>query len=152
MLERLIAQFPTAGFVQAYGATELSPFVTLLPPEFHVLSGPNAARLRSAGRAIHHVEVRIADEADRDLPRGEVGEVQVQSPGTMKGYWQLPRESEAALRGGWMHTGDAGYLDADGFLYIVDRMKDMIVTGGENVYSVEVENALARHPAVAMWP
>jgi long-chain acyl-CoA synthetase len=96
------------------------------------------------------VEVSIVDPDDRTLPIGEIGEVAVRGPNVMKGYWNKPEETALALRGGWMHTGDLGYLDADGFLFIVDRLKDMIVTGGENVYSAEVEAALYRHPAVAM--
>ena len=84
------------------------------------------------------------------MPRGSTGEVVARGAGVMKGYWNKPAETAAAIRDGWMHTGDGGYMDEDGFVFIVDRIKDMIVTGGENVYSVEVENALARHAAVAM--
>jgi fatty-acyl-CoA synthase len=94
-------------------------------------------------------EVRIVDESDAELPRGEVGEIIARGPQIMKGYWNLPDASEKALRGGWMHTGDAARMDEDGYVYIQDRIKDMIVTGGENVYPREVENALFAHPAVA---
>jgi acyl-CoA synthetase (AMP-forming)/AMP-acid ligase II len=89
------------------------------------------------------------DAAGRPLPPGEVGEIQFRAPWTMAGYWQRPQETAAALEGGWLHTGDAGYFDEDGYLFIHDRIKDMIVTGGENVYPAEVENALFGHPAVA---
>jgi acyl-CoA synthetase (AMP-forming)/AMP-acid ligase II len=94
--------------------------------------------------------IRILDADGAAVPRGQVGEITVRSPNVMMGYWGRERETAAVLRDGWMSTGDAGYFDDDGFLYVVDRLKDMIVTGGENVYSVEVENALASHPAVAM--
>jgi acyl-CoA synthetase (AMP-forming)/AMP-acid ligase II len=83
------------------------------------------------------------------VPRGTVGEIVVRGGNVMLGYWNRPEETETALRGGWMHTGDGGYMDENGYVYIVDRLKDMIVSGGENVYSAEVENALAKHPAVA---
>jgi len=97
---------------------------------------------------VPNVELRIADTEDLPLPAGTVGEVQVRGPTVMAGYWNRPEETATALRDGWMHTGDAGYLDADGYLFLVDRLKDMIVSGGENVYCVEVENALYGHPAV----
>jgi len=94
------------------------------------------------------VEIRIADAEDRALPTNVIGEVQVRGPTVMKGYWNQPEETALALRGGWMHTGDAGYLDEDGFLYLVDRLKDMIISGGENIYSAEVELAILEHPDV----
>jgi nucleoside-diphosphate-sugar epimerase len=93
--------------------------------------------------------VRIVDADDREVPRGTVGEVVVRGPNVMLGYWNKPEQSAAALRGGWMHTGDGAYMDDDGFIFVVDRMKDMIISGGENVYSAEVENAITQHPAVA---
>lgn len=145
VLERAAAVFPRAGFLQAYGMTELSPVATLLRPCDH-----HDPTLRtSAGRAAPHAEVRIVDEADREVVRGRVGEVVVRGDHVMLGYWNRPEDTAQALRGGWMHTGDGAYMDDDGYVFIVDRLKDMIVTGGENVYSAEVENALARHPAVA---
>jgi acyl-CoA synthetase (AMP-forming)/AMP-acid ligase II len=93
--------------------------------------------------------VRVVDADDAEVPAGTVGEIIVRGGHVMQGYWNQPDESAHALRGGWMHTGDGGYLDEDGYLYVVDRLQDMIVSGGENVYSAEVENAVARHPAVA---
>ena len=145
VLERAAARLPEAEFTQAYGMTELSPVATLLNAADH-----RVARLRrSAGRAAPHSEVRIVDEDDREVPTGTVGEIVCRGGHVMLGYWNRPEETAAALRGGWMHTGDGGYLDDEGYLFVVDRIKDMIVSGGENVYSVEVENALARHPAVA---
>ena len=150
LLDRAMQAFPEAGFTQAYGMTELSPVATLLTREMHTEVGRAKGRHRGAGRAVIGTEVRIVDADDQEVPRGEVGEVVVRGPGVMQGYWNKPAETEAALRGGWMHTGDGGRMDEDGYIYIVDRIKDMIVTGGENVYSVETESAVATHPAVAV--
>ncbi|MFI6868959.1 long-chain fatty acid--CoA ligase [Nocardia sp. NPDC050406] len=144
VLERAMKIFPNTGFVQAYGMTELAPIATLLSPDDHL-----AGRLRSAGRAAPHCEVRVVDPDGVEVPRGTVGEVEVRGGHVMTGYWNKPDETAAALRDGWMRTGDGAYMDDHGYLYIVDRVKDMIVTGGENVYSAEVENALAAHPAIA---
>jgi acyl-CoA synthetase (AMP-forming)/AMP-acid ligase II len=139
------SMFPRAGLVQAYGMTELSPVATLLGPADHDM--PRLAA--SAGRAAPHAEVRIVDPAGNEAAAGVVGEVVVRGDHVMAGYWQRPEETAAALRGGWMHTGDAGYLDEHGFLFVVDRIKDVIITGDENVYCAEVENVLLQHPAVA---
>jgi acyl-CoA synthetase (AMP-forming)/AMP-acid ligase II len=119
------------------------------PAENHRPGGRLRGKLRAAGKAALSVEIRIVDADGREVPRGTVGEVLVRGPNIMQGYWNKPRETAEALRDGWLHTGDGGYMDQDGYLYIVDRMKDMIISGGENVYSAEVENALSRHPAVA---
>ncbi len=146
VLARAMAALPGVAFVQAYGMTELSPVATINPAANHV---PGGAKLRSAGRASFCTEVRIVDPEDREVPRGTVGEVIVRGPNVMQGYWNQPEQTAAALRGGWMHTGDGGYMDEDGFVFIVDRLKDMIISGGENIFSAEVENALAQHPAVA---
>ncbi len=144
VLERAARRLPTAAFTQAYGMTELSPVATLLSSADH-----GVPRLRrSAGRAAPHAELRILDEDDREVPIGVAGEIVCRGGHVMLGYWNRPEETAAALRGGWMHTGDGGYLDEQGYLFVVDRIKDMIVSGGENVYSVEVENALASHPSV----
>jgi long-chain acyl-CoA synthetase len=138
-------------FWQAYGLTETTGAVVNLPPEDHDLAGPNRHRLRSCGVAGPGVELRIVDpETGADLPSGAVGEIWVRSSQVMKGYWN----NEAATResidqDGWFRTGDAGYLDADGYLFIHDRVKDMIVSGGENVYPAEVENVLMGHPSIA---
>ncbi len=150
LLRQAMAALPGCGFLQAYGMTELSPVATFLSPRYHVLDGPRAGRLRSAGRAAHSVEIRIVGDDDREVPRGTVGEIVVRGPMVMKGYWQQPELTAQALRGGWMHTGDLASMDDEGFIFIVDRAKDMIITGGENVYSAEVENAVCQHPAVAM--
>ncbi|WP_163508271.1 long-chain-fatty-acid--CoA ligase [Fodinicola acaciae] len=145
VLERARKVFSTARFTQAYGMTELSPVTTLLLPDEH----DDPVLRRGAGRAVPHAEVRIVDPDDNEVPRGTVGEIVARGDHVMLGYWQRPQETAEALRGGWMHTGDGGYMDEKGYVFVVDRIKDMIITGGENVYSAEVENALARHPAVA---
>lgn len=144
VLRRVITLLPETQLCQRYGMTELGPVATVLRPDEHA-----GHRLGSAGRAAPHAEVRVVDADDNDLPAGEVGEIIVRGGNLMLGYWNKPEATAQALAGGWMHTGDAGYLDTDGYLYVVDRIKDVIVTGGENVYSAEVERALATHPAVA---
>ncbi|MGJ7509763.1 long-chain-fatty-acid--CoA ligase [Variovorax sp. GT1P44] len=149
LIDRATRALPRVGFFQAYGMTELSPVATMLRPEFHTREGRALGKVRSAGRPTYCVELRIEDIDGSELPRGEVGEIAVKGPGMMLGYWNRPEESAQALRGGWMHTGDAGRMDEEGFVFVVDRIKDMIVTGGENVYSVEVENAVLQHASVA---
>ncbi len=149
VLERAMAALPGVGFAQAYGMTELSPLATVNPAWYHTPEGRKQGKLRAAGRATYCTEVRIVDAQGREAPRGTVGEVTVRGPNVMRGYWDKPEQTVAAIRDGWMHTGDGGYMDEDGFVFIVDRLKDMIISGGENVYSAEVENALAQHPAVA---
>ncbi|WP_419992495.1 acyl-CoA synthetase [Streptomyces boninensis] len=145
LLKRAIDAFPEARFTQVYGMTELAPAATLLTADDHLEGG----RLRSGGRAAPHAEVRIVGPDGAELPRGQVGEVVVRGAHVMRGYWDKPEETAEVLRDGWFHSGDGAYMDEDGYVYLVDRLKDMIVSGGENVYSVEVENALGRHPAVA---
>jgi acyl-CoA synthetase (AMP-forming)/AMP-acid ligase II len=149
VLARAIKAFPGCKFMQGYGQTELSPIATVLGPEFHVREGPNAGRLTSAGRPAACNELEIVDANDNEVPRGTVGEIRCRGPNTMLGYWKKPQETAAAMRNGWVYTGDAGFMDEDGFVTIVDRIKDMVVTGGENVFSVEVENAVFDHAAVA---
>jgi long-chain acyl-CoA synthetase len=149
LLERAIALFPDVRFLQSYGMTELSPVATVLRPRFHVFDGPDAGFVRSAGQPVYNADVTILDDTGNELEQGEVGEICVRGPMVMQGYWQQPELTAQTLRGGWMHTGDAGYIGERGFLFLVDRIKDMIVTGGENVYSAEVENVLYQHAAVA---
>jgi acyl-CoA synthetase (AMP-forming)/AMP-acid ligase II len=149
VLDRAMSALPGVGFVQIYGMTELSPLATVNPAYNHTAEGRKQGRLRAAGRASYCVEVRIVDHDGHEVPRGTVGEVAVRGPNVMQGYWNKPEQTALAVRDGWMHTGDGAYMDEDGFIFIADRLKDMIITGGENVYSGEVENALARHPAVA---
>ncbi len=138
-------------FAQVYGLTETSGAITSLLPGDHDPNGARAGLLRSAGRPFDHVELRIVDTATgADLPVGEVGEVWTRSSQNMLGYWNRAAETAAVLSDdGWFRTGDAGWLDAEGYLFLHDRIKDMIVSGGENVYPAEVENALLAHPAVA---
>jgi len=148
-LDRMMASAPHVDFYQAYGMTEVSCAATILRPEFHLGAHRQAGRHRAAGQAIANTEVMIADENDEPRLAGEVGEILIRGDGLMLGYWNQPELTAEALRGGWMHTGDGGRMDELGLVYVVDRLKDMIVTGGENVYSGEVESALAKHPAVA---
>ena len=149
VLDRAMQRLPGVRFMQGYGMTELSPVATFLYPEDHLGENRARGRHRSAGRPVPTCELRIVDENDNPLPRGEVGEIIVRADTVMMGYWERPAETAAAIIDGWMHTGDGGYMDADGYVYVADRLKDMIISGGENVYSVEVENVLAQHPAVA---
>ncbi|WP_031469848.1 acyl-CoA synthetase [Sciscionella sediminilitoris] len=147
LLKRAMDELPSASFVQGYGMTEVAPVATVLTGDDH--RHHHSDRLSSAGRAAPHCEVKVVDADGKELPRGQVGEVVIRGGNVMSGYWAKPAETEAVLRDDWFHTGDGAYMDPDGYLFIVDRIKDMIVTGGENVYSIEVENALAQHPAVA---
>lgn len=135
------------GFQQVYGLTETTGAITLLPPEDHDPSDPR--KLLSCGYAQVGVELRIVDDAGKDLPLGQVGEIAIRSPQVMHGYWRLPDATKRAIHGDWFFSGDAGYLDDKGYLYIYDRVKDMIVSGGENIYPAEVESALFGHPDVA---
>jgi long-chain acyl-CoA synthetase len=137
-------------FIQVYGLTETTGAITQLPAADHLVEGPRASLLRSAGKAFPWVELRVVDAATgRACAGGEVGEVWTRSVQNFKGYWGKPEETARTLGAdGWLKTGDAGFLDAEGYLFLTDRVKDMIITGGENVYPAEVENALSDHPAV----
>jgi acyl-CoA synthetase (AMP-forming)/AMP-acid ligase II len=137
-------------FVQGYGMTETTACATILSADAHRRALRDAPHLlRSAGRAAAGTEIRILDAAGAVLPAGSVGEIAVRGPQLMRGYWKRPEANAESLRDGWMQTGDAGSLDAEGFLFIEDRVKDMIVSGGENIYPREVENVLLAHPALA---
>ncbi|MGH8486474.1 MAG: AMP-binding protein, partial [Pseudomonas sp.] len=149
LLNRARVAFPRASFFQGYSMTELTAGGTLLDAEYHSEEHHQSGKMYSAGKAVACVELRIVDTDDNEVVRGAVGEIVVRGPNIMLGYWNRPADTAQVLRDGWMHTGDSGYMDADGFIYIVDRMKDMIVSGGENIYSAEVENAISGHPAVA---
>ncbi len=146
---RAMEVMPSVKFYHAYGQTECAPLTSTNGPESHVFEGPLAYKFRSVGRSAPGVEVQIRDANDREVPRGTVGEICVRGANVMQGYWRQPELTAEALRGGWMHSGDGGYMDEDGYIYVVDRMKDMIITGGENVYSAEVESAVQMFPAVA---
>ncbi len=145
LLLRAKARFACA-FTQFYGMTETTGAGTLLADDAH---DPARGKLRSCGKAWPGVELKIVDGAGHEVGVGEVGEIVLRAPIVMRGYWNQPEATAQTIREGWMHTGDAAYRDAEGFVFIYDRVKDMIVTGGENVYPAEVENAIFGHPAVA---
>ncbi len=149
VVRRAAAAFPGTGFQQCYGLTECSPYLAMLDEEAHVrgLNGEEHL-LCSAGRPVPGVDLRILDDDGNELPTGEVGEVVVRGPQVSHGYHNRPIEHEAAFRDGMFHTGDVGRLDAEGFLYLLDRKRDMVITGGENVYTREVEEILGRHAGV----
>lgn len=145
VVRRAAQAFPTAEFVHVYGMTEGSPLVTGLRNEQDLM---DVDRSRSCGQALIGVQVKIIDAAGHVLPTGEVGELAARGPNIMKGYWKKPEQTDAVLNDGWYRSGDMGYMDEEGFVFLVDRAKDMIVSGGENVYCSEVEEALYKHPAV----
>ena len=145
VLRKAMALLPSIQLTQGYGQTEAAPVITFLDPRFHFEGG---SKLTSAGRPAYGVEVIIVDPEDREQPRGQVGEICARGMNVMQGYWGLKEQTEQTLRNGWLHTGDIGYMDEDGFVFIVDRAKDMIISGGENVFSVEVEGAIYEHPGV----
>ncbi len=145
VIRRTHQAFPTASLLEVYGATELSPLCTALMNEERLIDSPLA---RSCGRSMPGCDVRILDADGNEVARREVGEVVVRGPNVMQGYWNKPEQTAAVLKNGAYWTGDLGYMDEDGYVFLVDRSKDMIVTGGENVYCTEVEDVLYRHPAV----
>lgn len=149
VLKRCIKKFGNI-FAQGYGLTEAAPIVSFLLPEDHVLEGPErlTRRLASAGKEAHVVEARVVNENDEPVKPGEIGEIVARGKNIMMGYWKNPELTAETLRGGWLHTGDMGTIDEDGYIYLVDRKQDMIITGGENVYPKEVEDVLYEHPAV----
>lgn len=140
-------KLPHVNLMQGYGMTESSGVIAFLAPEAH-RDVNNRQRLRAAGRAALDVEIRIVDENGSPVDVEEVGEIAFRGPNVMQGYLNMKEATEEVLKGGWMRTGDLGYLDEGGYVFIVDRAKDMIISGGENVYSTEVENTVAKHPAV----
>ena len=149
VIMRAMELMPDVQFFHAYGQTECAPITCINGPESHVFEGPMAYKFRSPGQAAPGCEVEIRDENGNEVPRGEVGEICVRGANIMQGYWRQPELTAEALRGGWMHSGDGGYMDEDGYIYVVDRVKDMIISGGENIYSAEVESAVQMFPAVA---
>ena len=148
VLRGAMAKLPTWKFFQGYGLTETSAVISTLDWQHHALEGPLASRLKSAGRVSYGWELKIVGPERQELSRGEVGEIAARGSGVMLGYWGKPDATNAVLSDGWLYTGDGAWMDDDGFIYIVDRLKDMIVSGGENIFSTEVENAIHRHPGV----
>lgn len=148
LLKEAVRTMPTTKFLQAYGMTETTGTISILPPEDHSLEGNQ--RMRSAGKACPGVEIQVRGPNNVEVPRGEIGEVCILSPTNTPGYWKLPEATAKTIDpDGWLHTGDAGVMDEDGYVYIQDRIKDMIISGGENVYPAEVESAIYGHPAIA---
>ena len=148
LLERLLQAMPNAGFRQFFGQTETGGLGTALRPEFHVVDGPNAGHLSKCGQLCAGYEVATHDAEGVPTPTGVPGEIVMRGASLTPGYWRDPQRTAELYRGDWLRTGDVGLIDGDGFLRVVDRLKDMIITGGENVYCTEVENVIARHPDV----
>ena len=143
LLRTMIDVFPQADIVTAFGQTECSPVTCLLRGEDSI------RKIGSIGKPILNVEARVVDDDMNDVRQGEVGEIVYRGPLVMSGYWNKPDETAEAFRGGWFHSGDLVREDEDGYLFVVDRKKDMIISGGENIYCAEVENVLAAHPKIA---
>ncbi|MEM9814105.1 MAG: AMP-binding protein, partial [Pseudomonadota bacterium] len=149
LMERLLRAFPGVTFGQGYGMTEVSPVMSVLPPADHRPQDGGYPKLSTVGRPMPYCDVRIVAPNRAPVSPGETGEIVVRGPNVMNGYWNRPEETDAALREGFYHTGDAGWMDADGYLHLAGRTKEMIITGGENVYPIETENCLSLHEAVA---
>ena len=145
VVRRTWTAFQNAEMIEVYGATELSPLTTALRDEQNLLDD---TRARSCGQSIPGTDVRVLDTDGQEVPAGEIGEVVVRGPNVMLGYWNKPEQTAAVLKDGAYWTGDLGYMDGDGYVFLVDRSKDMIVSGGENVYCTEVEEVLYKHEAV----
>jgi len=148
-LKKAMAVFK-CDFMQTFGQTEASPMISILRPDDHIPDGSEeeVKRLASCGRRAFNVEVKIVDEDDNKVAAGEVGEILAKGHNVMKGYWNMPEETAKTLRNGWLHTGDMGRMDDEGYIYIVDRKKDMIISGGENIYPKEIEEVLYTHPSI----
>jgi len=149
LMGRLIEAFPDVTFQQGYGMTEVAPVLSVLPASDHRSDDGTYPKLSSVGRPMPYCDVRIVTPDDTPVAPGDTGEIIVRGPNVMNGYWRRPDETAEALRGGFYHTGDAGWMDQDGYLHLSGRTKEMIITGGENVYPIETENCLSLHDAVA---
>jgi len=149
VLRKAMQLMPHVRMMHAYGMTEAAPIVTLLDPRYTTLEGRYAGRLKSCGQVAPACEIKVVDAARREVPRGTAGELAIRGANIMKGYWNKPEETAAVLADGWYYSGDGAYMDREGFVFIVDRLKDMIISGGENVYSAEVENAISLLDGVA---
>lgn len=148
VIRKAMEVLPAVDFCQAYGQTEAAPAITALVPERHTFEGPMAGKMKSAGQALPGIDLCIMDENNQKVATDVIGEICMRGPNIMLGYRNMPEQTAKTIVDGWLHTGDGGYLDDEGFLFIVDRVKDMIISGGENVYSAEVENALYQHDAI----
>jgi long-chain acyl-CoA synthetase len=149
VLRQAMQRMPQVKLMHAYGMTEAAPIVTMLDVRYTTLDGPFAGKLKSCGRAAIACEIKVVDANRLEVPRGTAGELAIKGANIMKGYWNKPAETAAVLQDGWYYSGDGAIMDEEGFVFIVDRLKDMIITGGENVYSAEVENAISLLPGVA---
>lgn len=148
LLSQAMSVFPMADFIQGYVMSE-SGITLKLPAFYHTEPGHQLGKMRSSGVAAPLADIRICDALrDKELAASMIGEIQVRGPMVMRGYWEQPMLTAQALQAGWLHTGDLGYMDEDGSVFIVDRLNDMIVSGGENIYSAELKNVIASHPAV----
>ncbi len=148
VVRQALELMPTVKFVHGYGQTESAPILTMLPTDYIAGRHAELGKINSIGLSAMMVDLKILDEDGNEVPPGTVGEICARGPNVMLGYWRQEELSAETLREGWLHTGDGGYMDEDGFFYIVDRIKDMVISGGENVFSAEVENALYQHDGV----
>jgi len=148
VIVKAMEMLPNCTFYHAYGQTECAPLLTCSGPEAHVFEGPLAYKFKSCGRAVAGVELKIADDHGNEVPRGEVGEIHARGPNIMLGYWRQKELTDKAIENGWMKTGDGAKMDDEGYIFIVDRVKDMIISGGETIYPSEVENVLGKHNSI----
>jgi len=155
VIKKAIDVFPKVMFINAFGQTETASTITALGPEDHVITGTEEQKAKklkrlqsSIGKAMQDVEVKIVDEHGKEVPTGEAGEIVARGPRVMSGYWKDPEKTAKAIRDGWLHTGDMGYMDDEGYIYLAGRGDDMIIRGGENISPEEVENVLYAHPKV----
>ncbi|MDY6906742.1 MAG: long-chain-fatty-acid--CoA ligase [Chloroflexota bacterium] len=156
VIKKAISLMPWVNFINAFGQTETASTITTLGPEDHIIEGTEEERQRklkrlshSIGRAMSDVEIKIMDENGKDVPYGEVGEITARGPRVMSGYWKDAEKTAKTIdKGGWLHTGDMGYMDEEGYIYLAGRGDDLIIRAGENISPEEVENALYTHPAV----
>jgi acyl-CoA synthetase (AMP-forming)/AMP-acid ligase II len=154
VIKRAIREFPNTHFINAFGQTETAATITMLPPEDHILTGTEEEidrklrRLASIGKPLDDVEVQILDEDGQPVKRGDVGEIVARGARLMKGYWRREDETAATIRGGWLFTGDLGYMDDDGYIFLAGRARDFIKRGGEMISPEEVEQVLQSHPSV----
>jgi len=155
VIKKAIEVFPKVMFINAFGQTETASTITTLGPEDHVITGTEEQKQKklkrlqsSIGRPMEDVQIKILDENGKELPLGEVGEIVAKGSRVMSGYWKDPEKTAKAIRDGWLHTGDKGYMDDEGYIYLAGRGDDMIIRGGENISPEEVENVLYSNPKV----